>query len=356
MGLKKSYNKMIGNISELTNFTFSKPNSILYIPLSFWFCQDSGLALPLIALAHNDVKIHVEFNDINYCYNLSPSYNIRITNNVCILNVGEKIIQIYQNIQNIGEFIYFDEINQLLYYNPIKGTFIIPTVDNDNKLVLISNKSNFNIYIQTNSVVVQGEDYFKFNKPALINSYLLINYIYLDNYERSKFINKNHEYIIQLIQTIPEQTFYSINSIYKLPFYNPIKLVIWRTLLISNKNINKQFNYTDNEEQLINKNLLIINSINRMDIDSIQYYTNIQKYQYQFLNQQNGIYMYSFSLSPKDLQPSSSMNFSKIDDAYLQINFNNIINYQNPITIQAYGIQYNLFRASNGIGGIVFNS
>ena len=361
MGLKKSYNKMIGNISELTNYSFSKQSYILYIPLTFWFCQDSGLALPLIALAHNDVKIHVDFNDINFCYNLSPSYYIYVTNNICILDVGEKIIQSYQNIQNVGEFIYFDQINQLLYYNPIKGTFIIPTVNNDNKLVLVGNKSNLNIYIQINSVVVQGDDYFKFNKPVLINSYLLINYIYLDNFERSKFINQNHEYIIQIIQTIPEQTIYSINSIYNLPFYNPIKLLVWRTILLSNKNINKQFSYTslpytDTEESLINKNLLIINSINRIDIDSIQYYTNIQKYQYQFLNKQNGIYSYSFSLSPKDLQPSSSLNFSKIDNAYLQLNFNNIINYQNPVTIKAYGIQYNLFRASNGIGGLVFNS
>ena len=66
-GLKKSYNKMIGNITELTNYSQTKPITNLYIPLSFWFCQDTGLAIPLISLAHNDVKIHVEFNDIDLC-------------------------------------------------------------------------------------------------------------------------------------------------------------------------------------------------------------------------------------------------------------------------------------------------
>jgi|UniRef100_A0A6C0ECB7 hypothetical protein len=360
MGLKKSYNKMIGNINELTNFSSTKYNYILYIPLSFWFCLDSGLALPLIALSHNDIKIHVEFNDINSCYKLSPSYYINITNNICILNKGEKIIQTYQNTQNIGEFVYFDKLNQLLYYNPIIGKFIVPTSDNDNNLILTGETSNFKLYIQTNSVVVQGEDYFKFNTPSLINSYLLINYIYLDNYERNKFINKNHEYIVQVIQTLPEQPIYSINYIYKLPLYNPVKLLIWRTLLSSNKLNNNQFNYTsipytNTEESLINKNLLVINSVNRMDLDSIKYYTNIQKHQYNFYNDQSGIYMYSFSLSPRDLQPSSSMNFSRIDDAYIQLNMNTIINYQNPVLIQCYAIQYNLFRANNGIGGLVFN-
>ena len=101
--------------------------------------------------------------------------------------------------------------------------------------------------------------------------------------------------------------------------------------------------------------MLVINSINRMDINSIEYYTSIQKYQYNFYNYQHGIFLYSFALNPKELQPSGSMNFSKIDDAYLQLNMNTIVNYQNPILFQAYAIQYNLLRTSNGIGGLVFN-
>ena len=67
-----------------------------------------------------------------------------------------------------------------------------------------------------------------------------------------------------------------------------------------------------------------------------------------------GIYLYSFSLNPKLLQPSGSMNFSKIDDAYIQLTMNNCINYQNPILLKAYAIQYNLFKISNGIGGLVY--
>ena len=55
----KSYNMMIGNIDKLTNFTINKNNHILYIPLSFWFCNDSGLALPLIALQYHDVRVTI---------------------------------------------------------------------------------------------------------------------------------------------------------------------------------------------------------------------------------------------------------------------------------------------------------
>lgn len=40
----------------------------LYIPLQFWFCQSTGLALPLIALQYHDVRIHVEFRNAAECY------------------------------------------------------------------------------------------------------------------------------------------------------------------------------------------------------------------------------------------------------------------------------------------------
>ena len=65
--------------------------------------------------------------------------------------------------------------------------------------------------------------------------------------------------------------------------------------------------------------------------------------------------MYSFSLNPKDVTPSGSMNFSKIDDSYLKLSMNVNVNYQNPVLIQAFGIQYNLLRISNGIAELLFN-
>ena len=35
----------------------SLTNSLLYIPLRFWFCRNPGLALPLIALQYHEVKV-----------------------------------------------------------------------------------------------------------------------------------------------------------------------------------------------------------------------------------------------------------------------------------------------------------
>ena len=65
--------------------------------------------------------------------------------------------------------------------------------------------------------------------------------------------------------------------------------------------------------------------------------------------------MYSFGLDPK-LDSSGYCNFNKISDAYLQLNFNKIVSYKNPVLVKGYAISLNLFRVNNGLGALVFYS
>jgi hypothetical protein len=59
---ERGYDKMIGDVPELTNFDLlAKPSKTLFIPLQFWFCRNTGLALPLIALQYHEVRLHFEF-------------------------------------------------------------------------------------------------------------------------------------------------------------------------------------------------------------------------------------------------------------------------------------------------------
>jgi len=65
-----NYNKMIGDVDILTSFDREKkPTYELSIPLQFWFCRHSGLALPLVALQYHDVQMEVKFRRvIDCCY------------------------------------------------------------------------------------------------------------------------------------------------------------------------------------------------------------------------------------------------------------------------------------------------
>lgn len=70
---KANYYKMIGNTTDLTTASASVTGRTLYIPLQFWFCQNIGLALPLIALQFHEVKINLEFRPFSECYTVGSA-------------------------------------------------------------------------------------------------------------------------------------------------------------------------------------------------------------------------------------------------------------------------------------------
>ena len=359
IGKKKAYDKLIGNVELLTNFSNGKTSYILYIPLNFWFCQDSGLALPLIAMTHNDIKIHVQFSDFNKCYLQSPTTYMHVLEPFCLFQKGELITQNINGTISVGEFVYFDYANQNIYYNQIKGEFQIPPINNNIRYILTGTTSLFTVNIVSGSNIIQDEDYFRFNTPSLLDAYLLVNYIYLDNEERFNFINKSHQYLITTVQNIQEMYAYSSNVSYKIPFINPNKIIFWRCQLDSNYQANDLFNYSlypigTQTDTIIEKESLIFNSIERMQLNNNIHYTNLQIYLNNFCSSQFGINMYSFCLNPLEYQPSGSINFSQIDDMYIQFTLNKNINYQNTVNIIAYGIQYNVFKINNGLGGLAF--
>lgn len=57
---------MIGKYqTELALQTNATVDKTYYIPLQFWFCKNPGLALPLISLQYHEVKITVDFEELN---------------------------------------------------------------------------------------------------------------------------------------------------------------------------------------------------------------------------------------------------------------------------------------------------
>ena len=143
-GQERGYNKMIGNISTLTDInTTGKKSYQLYIPLQFWFNRNNGLALPLIALQYHDVRITLVFRKALDCINWS------------------------------GNSIAF------------------PT-----------------------------------QLPSMQDSYLLIDYIYLDSEERKRFAQASHEYLIEQLQFTGSESLTS-NPKYRLNFNHPSKYLIW---------------------------------------------------------------------------------------------------------------------------------
>lgn len=143
VGQERGYAKMIGDVSNLTAVSTAEKSAYqLYIPLQFWFNRNNGLALPLIALQYHDVRITLNFRPAAALVNYAGS--------------------------------------------------TAPTLSN-----------------------------------LMADSYLLIDYVYLDSEERKRFAQASHEYLIEQLQYTGTETFNSTSNKYRLNFNHPSKYLIW---------------------------------------------------------------------------------------------------------------------------------
>lgn len=67
---ERGYRALIGDVPALTALRPVATGEVLpayslYVPLQFWFCRNTGLALPLIALQYHEVRINLELNSVN---------------------------------------------------------------------------------------------------------------------------------------------------------------------------------------------------------------------------------------------------------------------------------------------------
>jgi hypothetical protein len=79
-GKKDGYDIMTGALVTADVIAGTVPETVLYIPLEFWFCKNPGLALPLISLQYHEVKINIEFNDKSKC--VDPFQYLHNYNNI----------------------------------------------------------------------------------------------------------------------------------------------------------------------------------------------------------------------------------------------------------------------------------
>ncbi|AYV77157.1 MAG: NCLDV major capsid protein [Barrevirus sp.] len=359
---KINVDHLIGSIKELTDFTNGKTSYRLMIPLQFWFNRISGLALPIVSLQLNKVKINVELSEFEKCYNLTPTHYIDIDNAFVNFKPYEYIVQNQGlNKQIINQFVHFDILERRLYYiKHSESPFI-------NNCSIKGLKTCFKATNKKNNGSGGGERSYKnikLNNISIKKSFLLVEYCFLDDDERARFLKARHEYLIEQVVCSNEvgETVKGLNQSFKIPFTGLTKELIWVTQLKNALNLNQTFNYTDsvifnkNNKNMIRKETILFNGHERVSMRSSDYFTYLQQYQHHKKGSDNCINVYSFALHPLDHQPSGTVNLTEIENVTLKINVNPLNNDKaiNNAIIRIYGIIYNIFRVSNGISGLMF--
>ena len=390
---ERGMKKMIGDIPELTDYTNGKDEYTLFIPLKFWFCRSTGLALPLVSLQYCDIKINVEFEEAENCYILTPTHYIKCRNDIVNFVPYEYIEQNIDGDIRAGIFINFDVNTRRLYYYKItdKKLMSIPvasTFDTSS-----SNKTAINALLNSPSglkylIVGKSSEYSAFAEfgndsliyPTqkirnlnIVDCFLLIDYHFLDEDERFKFSQSKHDYLIEQLFFTPDIEIDSSNHNAKIISEHPCKLMAWITQMAYIQKSKDYYNYTDTYQNkvfvtddfdvkigtpvgksLIKTETILMNGNPRLSLRDSVFFDGIQIMQHTKYTTFPGINLYAFGVSPFAIQPTGTCNTSQIDNIQVQLNLSSIVNVNNKAIFRGYCLCFNVLRIVSGLAGLVF--
>jgi hypothetical protein len=386
---QRGFYNMIGEISDLYGFSKTKDEYTLYVPLQFWFCRSSGLAIPLISLHYSDVKLNIEFNDEDKCYIVAPTSYIVCLGNISNYTDYEYIEQNINGDIRAGLFVKFDVTTKRLYYVQLTNdTFAgIPALgvstqaEKDAILAqattswyyITGKTSRFSMYPDFN-VTSLSYTVSKIRNLKFKDCFLLVDYYFLNDDERVRMSQSKHDYLIEQLFQTPDITIDGINRDSRIIVDQPCKLLVWILQLKSNVNSKDYYNYSDSyrhkiEEDtqlpdlvvgqvtgssIVSDETILLNGYERLSSRSSDYFNMIQPHQHFKFSPQVGINAYSFGLFPTLIQPSGTCNMSQIDDILIRTKVGSNITSSNSAVFRAYGLSYNILRITSGIGGVVF--
>ena len=206
---------------------------------------------------------------------------------------------------------------------------------------------------------------------------LYVDYVYLDTDERRRFAQVSHEYLIEQVQfTGDESVTDGSNKNATLNFNHPVKELIW--VARSGVADTHPFDFRDthsaeadagattNKLDTFTTAKLQLNGHDRFSERNADYFRKVQNFEHHtrvprtvsYDNALNGdrgqyIYSYSFALKPEDHQPTGTCNFSRIDNAILQLTTMNVTG--NGV-LKVYAVNYNVLRIMSGMGGLAYSN
>src|SRR5210317_604929 len=159
------------------------------------------------------------------------------------------------------------------------------------------------------------------------------NYYYLDNEERGNIASRPTNILITQVQkSIP-----SGELVQELTFNHPVKYIA-----CANTNMESTLTSIDNKVKI---------SINGTDISSWKWakphFVDVQHYYHTNFVTSPDCFLHAFCLNTSSLQPSGSLNFSRVESVKIHSESRDIID---PI----YAVNYNILRVNNGMAGLMY--
>lgn len=405
---QRGYFKMIGNTTQLTYITdpsFAEvsgpcssatgpsqvctprnalPETTLYIPLLFWFSKNPGLSLPLIALQYHEVKINLDIRPLGECLwavsSLSASSGIQ--------SVPIAYQQSLVAASLYVDYIFLDsEERRKVAQNPHEYLIEQIQFTGDESVGSSSNKIklNFNHPCKELIWVVQPDanvDYCSsldagqvlyralgaqpFNYTDAIDA--LPNAIHA--FSGQDAVSGANSFITSagLFQmagatdsgALPASNAWNFNaSNPTLPFdaadgnNNGSFVSDAGSFVLSETALDM---HCWGENPVVTAKLQL-NGQDRFSEREGSYFDVVQPFQHHTRAPDTGINIYSFALRPEEHQPSGSCNFSRIDNAVLQLVLSSgTVAGTSTAKVRVYAVNYNVLRVMSGMAGVAYSN
>ena len=275
------------------------------IPLQFWFNNNPGLYLPLVALQYHEVKINIKLNNIDHI----------IFNNVHGLTPKPTNINIIE-LTLSTEYVYLDT-DERKKFAQVSHEYLIEQIQElPNEFCNISN---------TVVLINLG-----FNHPVKEIIWTL------HRQENTSILGPLWSGESDRINNAQIQ----LNGVDRFPLTPGIYF---------------QTNQKYNHHSGINLHKWLLELSGIFGDTIITYDTDDET---KFPIADLSPFIYSFSMEPEKYQPSGSCNFSRLDNAILTFTINQKIPkvLTDGILIRIYGTNYNVLRIMSGMGGLAYSN
>ena len=305
--------------------TVNNTNLQMNIDFKFWFCRNSGQAIPLLCLNNNNnLKITYTLRNLQHCINASHS--------------GIMTASLQGNCRLFGKFAKLSKDERIRFLNSTHE-YLIEQVNHGNSHLSYGVNGKEKVNLNFNGPVKKIIWYFQYNK------------------------NMNPQNSIS--QTIDHAVINpTYNSACNNHYFNYAAAPPTNSIDQDHPGNNFITLFNENHYPFINKTGLKINGQDYTNVNlSTSYFSNYEFYRCGYNMPNKFLYMYSFALNPKDHQPSGTLNFSEISNA--QITWEGLPNHANPIkgdtpsptplvNINVYYINYNILRFASGQAGLAY--
>jgi hypothetical protein len=165
------------------------------------------------------------------------------------------------------------------------------------------------------------------------NVEMFANYYYLDNSERGAIASRKHDLLITQVQkNIP-----SNHTTQELYFSHPVKYIASSD--------------TTTDGALTSPTNRVKITINGLDLCTPRWgkphFIDVQNYYHTNFVTSPDFFLYCFCLSTSSLQPTGTLNFSRLESV-------KIVSDSMPINHPIYAVNYNILRIENGMAGLLY--